>query len=43
MLPGTMFQPDIHPEGARQFRIAFANVDTDGIASLFQRLAAFRG
>ena len=43
MLPGTMFQPDTHPEGARQFRIAFANVDTGGIAALFQRLAAFHG
>lgn len=43
MLPGTMFQPDTHPEGARQFRIAFANVDTDGIAALFGRLAGFHG
>ena len=43
MLPGTMFQPDEHPEGARQFRIAFANVDTAGIAALFQRLSAFHG
>nr|HRK43540.1 aminotransferase [Gemmobacter sp.] len=43
MLPGTMFQPDTHPEGARQFRIAFANVDTGGIAALFQRLSAFHG
>lgn len=43
MLPGTMFQPDTHPEGARQFRIAFANVDTDGIATLFDRLAGFHG
>lgn len=43
MLPGTMFQPDTHPEGARQFRIAFANVDSAGIAELFHRLARFRG
>lgn len=43
MLPGTMFQPDTHPEGARQFRIAFANVDVAGIAQLFARLARFRG
>lgn len=43
MLPGTMFQPDIHPEGARQFRIAFANVDTIGITTLFDRLSAFKG
>ena len=38
MLPGTMFQPDTHPEGARQLRIAFANVDATGIAELFRRL-----
>ena len=43
MLPGTMFQPDTHPEGARQFRIAFANVDASGIASLFARLRQFQG
>ena len=43
MLPGTMFQPDTHPEGARQFRIAFANVDASGIASLFSRLRQFQG
>ncbi len=43
MLPGTMFQPETHLEGARQFRIAFANVDTAGIASLFDRLAPFQG
>jgi len=40
MLPGTMFQPAAHPEGARQLRIAFANIDTDGIAEMFRRLAA---
>ena len=38
MLPGTMFQPQDAPEGARQLRIAFANVDADGIAELFARL-----
>jgi aspartate/methionine/tyrosine aminotransferase len=38
MLPGTMFQPDTAPEGARQLRIAFANVDAAGIAELFARL-----
>lgn len=43
MLPGTMFQPDTHPEGQRQFRIAFANVDTAGIAALFDRLARVQG
>jgi aspartate/methionine/tyrosine aminotransferase len=42
MLPGTMFQPAGAPEGARQLRIAFANVDAAGIAELFRRLAAFR-
>ena len=39
MLPGTMFQPEASPEGARQIRIAFANVDATGIAELFKRLA----
>jgi aspartate/methionine/tyrosine aminotransferase len=39
MLPGTMFQPASHPEGARQLRIAFANIDAQGIAELFRRLA----
>lgn len=39
MLPGTMFQPEAAPEGHRQMRIAFANVDAAGIATLFQRLA----
>jgi aspartate/methionine/tyrosine aminotransferase len=38
MLPGTMFCPP-GPEGARHMRIAFANVDVDGIAELFNRLA----
>ncbi|PLL13015.1 hypothetical protein C0V75_06205 [Tabrizicola sp. TH137] len=42
MLPGTMFQPDSHPEGARQLRIAFANIDSTGIAEMFNRLAALR-
>ncbi|WP_417471890.1 aminotransferase [Leisingera sp.] len=41
MLPGSMFMPADNPDGARQFRIAFANVDVDGIAELFDRLAAF--
>ncbi|MCF1708668.1 aminotransferase [Tabrizicola sp. J26] len=40
MLPGTMFQPATHPEGKRQLRIAFANIDTTGIAEMFRRLAA---
>jgi aspartate/methionine/tyrosine aminotransferase len=42
MLPGTMFQPETAPEGARQMRIAFANVDVAGINTLFQRLAGVR-
>ncbi|MBT9244249.1 aminotransferase [Gemmobacter fulvus] len=42
MLPGTMFQPDSHAEGKRQFRIAFANVDAGGIAEMFNRLSDFR-
>ncbi|MDP2086084.1 MAG: aminotransferase [Gemmobacter sp.] len=40
MLPGTMFMPDRDAAGARQMRIAFANVDADGIAALFKRLSA---
>ncbi|WP_096785205.1 aminotransferase [Rhodobacter sp. CZR27] len=40
MLPGTMFQPEGSEEGRRQLRIAFANIDTAGIAELFARLAA---
>lgn len=40
MLPGTMFMPDTDPAGARQMRIAFANVDAAGIATLFKRLSA---
>ncbi len=39
-LPGTMFMPNTDPSGARQFRIAFANVDRGGITTLFSRLAA---
>jgi len=37
-LPGTMFMPKDDPAGARQLRIAFANVDRAGIATLFDRL-----
>lgn len=39
-LPGTMFYPDDMPAGAAQLRIAFANLDADGISTLFARLAA---
>jgi aspartate/methionine/tyrosine aminotransferase len=41
MLPGTMFQPEGSAAGKRQIRIAFANVDAQGIAEMFLRLAAF--
>jgi len=41
MLPGSMFMPSGDPAGARQFRIAFANVDRAGIKTLFERLADF--
>jgi len=37
-LPGTMFMPDDSPDGARQMRIAFANIDAAGVATLFDRL-----
>ncbi len=42
MLPGTMFQPEGSEAGKRQIRIAFANIDSAGIAELFRRLQAFR-
>lgn len=42
LLPGTMFMPEGDPEGARHVRIAFANADRAGIASLMQRLDGFR-
>ena len=42
MLPGSMFVPDDDPAGARQFRIAFANVDRTGIAELFKRLSSLQ-
>jgi aspartate/methionine/tyrosine aminotransferase len=41
MLPGTMFQPEGSAAGKRQIRIAFANVDVQGIAEVIRRLAAF--
>ncbi len=37
-LPGTMFCPDNDASGARQLRIAFANLDADGIGTLYDRL-----
>ncbi len=41
LLPGTMFRPADDPRGRSEVRIAFANADLDGIATLFRRLAAF--
>ena len=42
LLPGTMFMPEGDPEGARHVRIAFANADQAGIATLMERLRGFR-
>ncbi|MEO0766612.1 MAG: aminotransferase [Pseudomonadota bacterium] len=39
-LPGTMFWPEGAPEGKSQLRIAFANLDADGIDTLYKRLSA---
>ncbi|SFA74609.1 Aspartate/methionine/tyrosine aminotransferase [Poseidonocella pacifica] len=41
LLPGTMFRPDADPAGAREVRIAFANIDTQEITELYERLANF--
>jgi aspartate/methionine/tyrosine aminotransferase len=38
LLPGTMFTPPGDPAGARQLRIAFANLDRTGVGALIQRL-----
>ncbi len=38
LLPGTMFMPKAMPEGRRGLRIAFANVDRQGIGTLLDRL-----
>ncbi|MGH1454712.1 MAG: aminotransferase [Paracoccaceae bacterium] len=38
-LPATMFTPDHDPAGARQMRLAFANIDAAGIGHLFDRLS----
>ncbi|MBK5945011.1 hypothetical protein CCR83_00755 [Rhodobacter veldkampii DSM 11550] len=37
-LPGTMFMPTGDQAGARQMRIAFANIDAAGIGALMERL-----
>jgi aspartate/methionine/tyrosine aminotransferase len=39
-LPGTMFWPDGAPQGDRQLRVAFANLDVAGIDALYTRLSA---
>lgn len=41
MLPGTMFTPENDMAGKRQMRVAFANLDRDGIGELIQRLVNF--
>lgn len=42
LLPGTMFRPSDDPQGARELRVAFANLDRAGIDTLFDRLSALR-
>ena len=42
MLPGTMFTPEGSAAGRRQLRVAFANVDRDGLDTLARRLEAVR-
>src|SRR6056297_2017589 len=42
LLPGTMFRPADDPAGKSEVRVAFANVDRAGIATLFDRLRALR-
>jgi aspartate/methionine/tyrosine aminotransferase len=39
VLPGTMFMPASQTDGPRQLRVAFANADLTGIATLRTRLA----
>jgi len=43
LLPGTMFRPADDAEGARELRIAFANLDAPGLADLAGRLATLDG
>ena len=40
LLPGTMFMPSDLPGGESQLRIAFANIDRAGVATLFNRLSS---
>jgi aspartate/methionine/tyrosine aminotransferase len=42
VLPGTMFTPRDDPNGLRQLRIAFANIDRPGVENLFSRLQELR-
>lgn len=42
LLPGAMFQPDGAPQGQRELRIAFANLDTTGIGEMLRRFAGLR-
>ena len=37
-LPGTMFEPKGAASGARHLRLAYANIDSAGISTLFERL-----
>lgn len=41
-LPGTMFAPEGDAEAARHLRVAFANMDHEGLGDLFARLAQLR-
>lgn len=41
ILPGTMFTPGGDRAGAKQLRIAFANIDRSGISDMFERLKNF--
>ena len=41
MLPGTMFNPAGDPAGARQMRVAVANLDRAGITAFLDRITAF--
>lgn len=39
-LPGTMFRPNDDPAGESELRVAFANINADGIEALFKRLSS---
>ena len=43
LLPSTMFRADDDPRGARELRVAFANLDRAGIGRLYDRLAGIPG